>query len=63
MFATWPIVGKLALQTIPSLALVGLRVTGAALSLLILTRIRGRLQRIKRDDWPLLKGSVVNHGH
>jgi drug/metabolite transporter (DMT)-like permease len=54
MFATWPIVGKLALQTIPSLALVGLRVTGAALSLLILTRIRGRLQRIKRDDWPLL---------
>ena len=54
MFVTWPIVGKLALQTIPSLALVGLRVTGAALSLLILTRIRGRLQRIKRDDWPLL---------
>ena len=54
MFATWPIVGKLALQTIPSLALVGLRVTGAALSLLILTRIRGRLQRIRRDDWPLL---------
>jgi hypothetical protein len=38
-FATWPIVGKLALRTLPAVALVGLRVAGASLVLLLLARI------------------------
>jgi drug/metabolite transporter (DMT)-like permease len=54
LFATWPIVGKLALHSVPSLTLVGFRVVGAALALLAMIRMRGRLQRIKRTDWPLL---------
>jgi drug/metabolite transporter (DMT)-like permease len=54
LFATWPIVGKIALRTIPSVALVGFRVAGAAVTLLVLARITGNLETIKRTDWPLL---------
>lgn len=54
LFATWPIVGKIALRTIPSVALVGFRVGGAAVTLLVLARLSGNLQAIKRSDWPLL---------
>jgi drug/metabolite transporter (DMT)-like permease len=54
LFATWPIVGKIALRSVPSVALVGFRVAGASLALLILARASGRLQKIERSDWPLL---------
>ena len=54
LFATWPIVGKIALRTVPSVALVGFRVAGAALTLLILGRLSGTLQTIETGDWPLL---------
>ena len=54
LFATWPIVGKIALRAMPAVALVGFRVAGAALTLLILARISGNLQTIKRTDWSLL---------
>jgi drug/metabolite transporter (DMT)-like permease len=54
LFATWPIVGKIALRTIPSVALVGFRVGGAALALLLLARMSGNLQAIKTGDWRLL---------
>lgn len=54
LFATWPIIGKIALRTVPSVALVGFRVAGAALTLLLLARVSGSLQFIKRADWPLL---------
>lgn len=54
LFATWPIVGKIALRTIPSVALVGFRVAGAAVTLLVLARLSGNLQTIRRTDWPLL---------
>ena len=54
LFATWPIVGKIALRTVPSVALVGFRVVGASVTLLILARLSGNLQAIKRSDWPLL---------
>ena len=54
LFATWPIVGKIALRTMPSVALVGFRVAGAALMLLILGRLSGTLQTIEAGDWPLL---------
>jgi drug/metabolite transporter (DMT)-like permease len=54
LFATWPIVGKIALSTVPSVALVAFRVAGAALALLILGRLSGTLQTIETGDWPLL---------
>ena len=41
MFATWPIVGKIALRSLPSTTLVALRVAGAALALIVLQRVRG----------------------
>lgn len=53
-FATWPIVGKLALRTLPSIALVGFRVAGASLVLIVLARVSGNFRPIDRQDWPLL---------
>jgi drug/metabolite transporter (DMT)-like permease len=53
-FATWPIVGKLALRTVPAVALVGLRVAGATVVLVLLARLSGNLRLIERRDWPLL---------
>lgn len=53
-FATWPIVGKLALRTLPAIALVGFRVAGASLVLILLARVSGNLRLIGRRDWPLL---------
>ena len=54
LFATWPIAGKIALRTVPAVALVGFRVAGASLALLVLARMSGSLQTIKAADWPLL---------
>ena len=54
MFATWPIVGKIALRAIPSLGLVAFRVVGASLALVLVARFRGSVGRIERRDWPLL---------
>jgi drug/metabolite transporter (DMT)-like permease len=54
LFATWPIVGKIALRTLPAMALVGFRVAGAAVMLLVLARLKGRFRAIERRDWPLL---------
>jgi drug/metabolite transporter (DMT)-like permease len=54
LFATWPIVGKIALRTVPPIALVGFRVAGATLMLVLLARWKGRLGKISRRDWPLL---------
>jgi drug/metabolite transporter (DMT)-like permease len=59
LFATWPIVGKIALRAVPAVALVGFRVAGAALTLLILARASGNLQRIRRADWSLLVVSSI----
>lgn len=53
-FATWPIVGKLALRTLPPVALVGLRVAGATLVLIVLARATGTLRLIAWVDFPLL---------
>lgn len=54
MFATWPILGKIALREVPAVALVGFRVAGASLTLLLIARISGGLPLIKKADWPLL---------
>lgn len=59
MFATWPIIGKIALHSVPSVALVGFRVAGAAIMLVGIARMRGTLQPIKRSDWPLLIASSL----
>src|SRR5947207_2568176 len=59
LFATWPIVGKIALRAMPAITLVGFRVAGAALTLLILARASGKLQTIKRGDWSLLIVSSI----
>jgi drug/metabolite transporter (DMT)-like permease len=59
MFGTWPVVGKIALRTIPSVSLVAFRVAGAALAFILLGTITRRFGRIKRRDWPLLIGSSL----
>lgn len=43
MFGSAPVLGKIALQAFPSLAIVGFRVAGAALAFYFLQRLRGSL--------------------
>jgi drug/metabolite transporter (DMT)-like permease len=50
-FGTWPIVGKLALQVIPSTGLIAFRTAGATLAFLILRRNAGRLRLERRSDY------------
>ena len=59
MFATWPIVGKIALRAVPSVALVAFRVAGAALAFILIGALRGRVGRIQKRDWPLLVASSL----
>jgi drug/metabolite transporter (DMT)-like permease len=59
MFATWPVLGKIALRTLPSLSLVGFRVFGAAVALTAIGIATGKLGRIARSDWMLLVASSV----
>jgi len=59
MFATWPIVGKIALRAVPSVALVAFRVAGAALAFILIGAIRGRVGTIQKRDWPLLVASSL----
>jgi len=59
MFATWPVLGKIALRTLPSLSLVGFRVLGAALALTALGLVTRKLGRIGRKDWLLLVASSL----
>src|SRR5258708_786288 len=59
LFASWPIAGKIALRSISPVAVVGFRVAGASLVLLMLARVSGTLQMIDASDWPLLVASSV----
>ena len=59
MFATWPIVGKVALKAVPSVALVAFRVAGAALAFILIGTLRGRIGSIQKRDWPLLIASSL----
>ena len=59
MFATWPIVGKVALKVVPSVALVAFRVAGAALAFILIGALRGRIGSIQKRDWPLLIASSL----
>jgi drug/metabolite transporter (DMT)-like permease len=65
MFATWPVLGKIVLRSIPSVALVGFRVFGAAIALTVIGLVTRKLGAIERSDWLLLivsslLGVVVN---
>lgn len=65
MFGSFPVFGKFALQTFPSMALVGFRVVGAGLAFYFLQKLTGSL-RLERsgDYWRLavysLLGVVAN---
>ncbi|CAN5680386.1 DMT family transporter [soil metagenome] len=48
MFGSAPVLGKAALQTFPSFAIVGFRVGGAALAFYFLQKFRGNLQLDKK---------------
>jgi len=54
MFGTWPIVGKIALRSIPSVTLVSFRVAGAAIVFITLQRLSRRVVTIARRHWGLL---------
>ncbi len=51
LFGTFPVVGKFALQTFPSLGIVAFRISGAALILYFLQRFRGSLRLERRSDY------------
>lgn len=53
-FGTWPIVGKYALQALPSTGIVAFRSVGGALAFLALQRGRGRLGLTRRADYAWL---------
>jgi drug/metabolite transporter (DMT)-like permease len=59
MFGTFPIVGKVALRSFPSLSLVAFRVVGGAIAFAGLGAITGHLRRIRGRDWPLLVASSL----
>jgi drug/metabolite transporter (DMT)-like permease len=50
IFGTWPIVAKVALRVLPSTGLVAFRIAGAAVALLALLRMRGRVVVPRRAD-------------
>ncbi|MBC7928974.1 MAG: DMT family transporter [Rubrivivax sp.] len=50
IFGTWPIVGKVALRTLPSTGLVAFRVAGAAAAFLLLLALTGRFKIPERGD-------------
>jgi drug/metabolite transporter (DMT)-like permease len=51
MFGTFPVVGKIALQSFPSFGIVAFRVGGAALAFLALQRFAGTLWLARRRDY------------
>jgi drug/metabolite transporter (DMT)-like permease len=59
MFGTFPLVGKIALRTFPSLSLVAFRVLGGALAFAVIGGATRRLSRISGRDWPLLIASSL----
>ncbi len=54
MFGSWPIAGKVVLRSMSSTALVGFRVVGAAIALLLMHGKMGELRRLPRRDLGLL---------
>lgn len=57
LFGSLSIIGKFTLRTLPPVALVGLRVTGACILFIMIARFTGSWRPIARRDWPLLVAS------
>ncbi|MFL6209094.1 MAG: DMT family transporter [Pyrinomonadaceae bacterium] len=53
-FGTWPIIGKLALRTLPSTGLVACRIVGAGLAFVVLRRATGSMAITRRSDYARL---------
>jgi drug/metabolite transporter (DMT)-like permease len=65
MFGTWPILGKIALRSISSTSLVGIRIVGAAIVFSLLQRRLGQLRQLPKRviAWLVLSsllGVVLN---
>ena len=54
LFGTWPIIGKIALRSLPATGLVAFRTTGAAIAFIILGRMLGRVRIDRRRDYAWL---------
>lgn len=54
MFGTFPVAGKIALQSFPSLGIVAFRVGGACLAFFVLQTISGRIRLERRKDYWLM---------
>ncbi|MGI9106192.1 MAG: DMT family transporter [Pyrinomonadaceae bacterium] len=54
IFGTWPVVGKIALRTLPATGLVTFRVVGATLAFLIIRRATGYVKIKHRSDFARL---------
>ncbi len=51
MFGTWPIIGKIALRSLPSTGLVAIRIAGAAIAFAILRRFTKHVRITRRSDY------------
>jgi drug/metabolite transporter (DMT)-like permease len=54
IFGTWPIVGKIALRSLPATGLVTFRIVGATLAFLLIRRVTGNSRIERRSDYARL---------
>ena len=54
IFGTWPVVGKIALRSLPSTGLVTFRIVGATLAFLLIRRATGHVSIKSRGDYARL---------
>jgi len=54
IFGTWPVIGKIALRSLPATGLVTFRVIGATLAFLMIRRVTGHVPIKRRGDYARL---------
>jgi drug/metabolite transporter (DMT)-like permease len=54
IFGTWPVIGKIALRSLPATGLVTFRVVGATLAFLMIRRVTGHVPIKRRGDYARL---------
>ncbi|HEY0083220.1 MAG TPA: DMT family transporter, partial [Pyrinomonadaceae bacterium] len=54
IFGTWPIVGKIALRSLPATGLVTFRIVGATIAFLLIRRVTGSKRIESRSDYARL---------
>jgi drug/metabolite transporter (DMT)-like permease len=54
IFGTWPIVGKIALRSLPATGLVTFRIVGATIAFLLIRRVTGSKRIERRSDYARL---------